>query len=127
MTRSTAAAIFLSFAIAAGPAYADPEIVEPEVVPLFEGETAGFDGFLVPELRLDEYTLAETNVKDLRLKLASEKERCRKKLEVYVAKLEEATAPPDWHETPSFNRWLGFGIGVLATGAAIAATSALTK
>ncbi len=120
MTRSTAAAIFLSFAMAAGPAYADPE-----VTPLFEGETAKFDGFLVPELRLDEYTLAEADAKDLRLRLTSEKERCRKVHEVYVVKLKEATVPPPWYKTPTANLIAGFAAGILVAGAAVKAASTL--
>ena len=127
MTRDTAAAIFLSFALAAGPAYADQEVTEPEVAPLFEGEIAGFDGFLVPELRLDEYSLAETNVKDLRLRLASEKERCRKVHEVYVVKLTEATAPLPWYKTPTAHLVVGFAAGILVPGASVKAASSLTQ
>ncbi len=122
MTRSTAAAIFLSFAMAAGPAYADPE-----VTPLFEGETAKFDGFLVPELRLDEYTIAEADAKNLRLRLTSEKERCRKVHEVYVVKLKEATVPPPWYKTPTVNLIAGFAAGIIVAGAAVRGASALNQ
>ncbi len=124
--RRTAIAI-LCVAMAAGPVHADPEAAEPEVVPLFEGETAKFDGFLVPELRLDEYTLAEIEAKELRLRLESEEERCRKKLAVYIIKIEKATAPPAWYETPRFNFWAGVTVGILAAGAGVWGASALSK
>ncbi len=127
MTHNTVTAIFLSFAIVAGPAYADPEVAEQKVTPLFEGETAKFDGFLVPELRLDEYTLAETDAKELRLRLGSEKERCRKIQEVYVVKLKEATVPPRWYETPNFHRITGFIAGLVVAGAAVKAASTLSR
>lgn len=119
---SRAAIAILCVAMAAGPAYADPE-----VVPLFESEIAPFDGFLVPELRLDEFTMAEADAKELGLRLESEKDRCRKKLAVYVIKIEKATAPPAWYETPRFNFWTGVTIGILAAGAAIWGASTLSK
>lgn len=122
-----AAAAILCLALSPGPARADPEAAEPEVVPLFEGETAKFDGFLVHELRLDEYTLAEVEARELRLRLESEEERCRKKLAVYIIKIKKATAPPTWYETPRFNFWTGVTVGILAAGAAVWGASALSR
>lgn len=119
---SRIAAAVLCVALAAGPARA-----EPKVVPLFEGEIGAFDGFHVPEARMDEYTRAEADVEELKLRLKDMEKRCRNTQAIYVRSLEKATAPLPFYKTPTFNLIAGFVAGLVVAGAAVRGASALAN
>jgi hypothetical protein len=98
-----------------------------DVVPVKEGEAAPHAGLLVKEARFTKMLEAELAVPDLQGRLKIQ-EGLTSKLElVYTTKLEEAVKPLPWYQTPEFNRWLGFFIGVAVTGFAIWGGSELVK
>ena len=103
-----------------------PAIAE-DVVPVKEGTAAPYTGLLVKEARFTKMLEAELEVENLsgRLKI---QEKLTLNLEtMYNKKLEEAVSPPKFYETPTFNRWLGFFLGVAVTAAAIWGVSELGK
>ena len=100
---------------------------EPPVSPLDTGDRAEFPGLLVPVIRMGYLLQAEIDADALKMKLAAKDEVCRQIQKIYVAKLITATAPPVWYESPSFNRWLGFGLGVVATSAAVWGAMQVTR
>lgn len=92
---------------------------EGDVVPLAKGAPAPFLGLLVPEGRFVELLEAENEVRELRAKLAAKERTAELVEQAYLRRLEQATAPPPWYESPTFNRWLGFGLGLAAAGLAV--------
>lgn len=122
MNRERAIAIFLSFALWAGPVHA-----EPKAKKLAVGDPAPFAGILIPPGRAIELSEAELEVDEIGLTLEAKKLECKRIETIYVAKLEAATKPPPWWKSPKYNLWLGFGLGVVATGAAFWGASQLTK
>lgn len=114
---------FLSLAIlvCTVPAFGD------EVVVLKQGETAPFAGLLVKEDRFERFLEAELKVEELKGRLEIQ-ERLGLKIEsIYSARLEEAVKPIPWYQSADFNRWLGFFIGVAATGLVIWGGSEIVK
>lgn len=93
---------------------ADPTVLD--VVVLMKGDPAPFSGILVPELRFKKYVRAELKVVDLEFRLQSQITFSTNMESMYLKRLEEATRPRPWYERPSFNRWLGWGLGVVTTG-----------
>lgn len=91
------------------------EAPEPGVAPLFEGDAAPFTGLLVPEKRFTGLLNAELKLDITERKLVVEQQYSKELDLTYREKLKEATKEQRWYETPSFNRWLGFGIGVVVT------------
>lgn len=96
-------------------AHADPPAPD-DVVVLMAGQTASFSGVLVPEDRFEKYLRAEMEVESLRFRLNMELKAFASLEDMMLRRLEDATKPTPWYERPSFNRWLGFGIGVVVTG-----------
>jgi len=95
-----------------------PAIAE-DVIVLKQGEAAPFAGLLVKEQRFNRFLEAEMKVEELKGRLDIQ-ERLGLKIEsIYTARLEEAVKPIPWYQGPEFNRWLGFFIGVAATGLVI--------
>lgn len=127
--------VFVFAASFASPALADetaeaPKTVEAnsgKVVVVLEGKPAPFSGILVPEERFKAFLKAELAVEELRGKLDIRTREMHNIEQVYRARLEEATKPPPWYESPGFNRWLGIGIGVAITVGAIYAGSQVTR
>lgn len=110
----------------AGPAMADPPatpatapVAEPPVTPVTKDAPAPFTGLVVPEGRFAELLQAEVDVEELTGKLEIQERLLSNVEKVYDQRLEAATRPQKWYETPAFNRWLGFGIGVVVTGLAV--------
>ena len=100
---------------------------ELEIVPIKKGAVAPFSGLLVPEERFVELLQAELRAELLEGKLRI-KDKTERALEsMYQRHLKRATEPIPWYEKPSFNRWLGFGIGVIFTGLAIYGTVQISK
>ena len=95
-----------------------PALAE-EVVPLMKGEAAPFSGLLTPEDRMAELLEAEVERDKLKGELKVEKRYSEGLDLMYRDKLLDATEPPPFWDSPSFNWWLGFSIGVLATGLVI--------
>lgn len=91
----------------------------PEITPVKKGEQAPFTGLLVPEARYIELLEAEMERDNLKVKLRLEMKYITD-LELFLTtKLKEAAKSPAWYETASFNRWFGFTLGIIVTGAAI--------
>jgi hypothetical protein len=89
------------------------------VTPVSKGALAPFTGLLVPEARLFVLLSIEIEVRELRARLRAA-ERAGELIErAYMLRLEQATAPLPWYESTSFNRWLGFGLGLLTTGVVV--------
>jgi len=98
-----------------------------EVVPLMKDQPAPFNGLLVKEGRFTRLLEKETEAADLAGQLEIQK-RLTSNLEVlYTRKLEAAVEELAWYEKPSFNRWLGFGIGVAVTVLAVYGASRLSR
>ena len=106
---------------------AKKETLEPRIAPLMKGQCAAFTGLLVPERRYTEFLDAELTAKDLRGKLDIEAKKHDALETMYQDKLKQASEPTPWYKEPSFNRWLGFGIGVAVTALAIYGGSELAK
>ena len=95
-----------------------PAAGEPAVKSIDAGQRATFDGLLVPPLRMHELSEAEVDVDALTIQLTMKTEVCDSIQKIYAANLEAATAAPPWFDSPSLNRWLGFGLGVVVMSAA---------
>jgi len=89
------------------------------VVVLKEGEPAPFKGFLVPEIRFTQLLQAEIDVADLKFKLDLELKKSAELEKLYLDGVGKLAKPIHWSEGVTFNRWLGFGIGVIVMGLAI--------
>lgn len=96
-----------------------PCLAQDKVVKVTKEKSAPFTGLLVPEERFTLMLEAEIEVEHLKGNLAIQKKLTTSLERVYDEKLREAVKPRPWHEKPSFNRWLGFGIGVVMTVLAI--------
>jgi hypothetical protein len=140
MFKATTCATIVAFTtLTATPAFADEpapseaaepakaEALEPRIVPLMEGKCALFTGLLVPEKRYTRFLESELQVKDLRGRLDIEAKKHDALETMYQDKLKEASKPPPWYDEPSFNRWLGFGIGVAVTALAIWGSTELAR
>jgi len=90
-----------------------------DVVPVKKDAPAPFTGLLVPEERFTELLRAELQVQELKGKLSIQEKTTQALDTMYLRHLERATEPVPWYEKPSFNRWLGFGLGVVCTGLAV--------
>ena len=90
-----------------------------DVTPIMEGEIAPCDGLLVKEERFKKMLEAELGAEDFQGRFQIQKNLTASLEAMYIEKLKEATRPMKWYETSSFNRWLGFSIGVILTAAAI--------
>jgi hypothetical protein len=101
--------------------------LEPRIAPLMKGQCADFTGLLVPEKRYTEFLDAEVTARDLRGKLDIEAKKHDALESMYQEKLKQASEPLPWYKEPSFNRWLGLGIGVVVTSLAIWGGSELAK
>jgi len=89
---------------------------EPGITPVLKDRKAPYTGLLVPEGRFTELLEAELQLDTTKRKLEVQLRFTDSLEDMYKKKLEEAAAPPEWYETPSFNRWLGFTIGIVVTG-----------
>lgn len=101
---------------------------DEKIVPLYEGDTAPFDGLLVPEDRFDKFLKAEANedllnkeleFKDYEVKL--EQEFCDKKIDVCMDELNKCreVVKRKWYEKPGLYIVTGTVIGLgIAYGAA---------
>ena len=107
--RAVTIVVLLALALPAWPA---------QVVPLEQKAPAPFTGLLVPEKRFTELLRAETRVQELEGQLSIQEKTAQALEAMYLDKLKQATAPVLWYEKPSFNRWLGFGLGMVCTGLA---------
>lgn len=90
-----------------------------KVVMVEKDNPAPFTGLLVPELRFTKLLEAEITAEKLAGELKIQKDLTDNLEQVYNEKLREAVKPLKWYETPAFNRWLGFGIGIVVTGLAV--------
>lgn len=96
---------------------AEPEQeAEPDIVPVLKLKPAPFTGLLVPEGRFTKLLEAELKLDTTEQKLQAQIRFTDSLENMYKKKLEEAAQGPEWYEEPSFNRWLGFTIGVVVTG-----------
>jgi len=97
------------------------------VVPVEEGKAAPFTGLLVPEAKFTKMLEADLVVEDLKGQLKIQQGLTVKLEQVYSARLEEAVKPVAFYQTPEFNRWVGFFLGVAVTGLAIWGGSEIVK
>ena len=102
------------------------QVLANTVVPIQENEPAPFTGLLVPECQFAKLLEAQLAAEDFKGKLEVQK-NLTADLELIYAKRLEVAMSPKWYESPLFNRWLGFGIGVVVTGFAIWGGSELSK
>lgn len=112
-------ATFAFVALTALPVHAQDSALEPLIEPLMKGQQATFTGLLVPEKRYITFLEAETNARDFRGKLSIEAKKHDALEAMYQDKLKQASKPTPWYKEPSFNRWVGFGIGVAVATIAI--------
>jgi hypothetical protein len=91
----------------------------PEIVSVLRGDPAPFQGLLVPEERFVELLEAENAVRELQARLAASERTLELVENAYMQRLENASSPVPWYASPTFNRWLGFGMGIAATGLAV--------
>lgn len=98
-----------------------------DVVPLQSGEMTPYSGLLVKEARFATFLNSEILVEDLTGRLSIQTRLTENLEKLYVGRLEEAVQKPRWYESPSFNRWLGFGIGVVVSALAVYGGSKLVK
>lgn len=102
-------------------------VAAQDVIPLLEGDQAPHAGLLVREKRFTQMVKADILRADIAGRLEIQ-ERLTETLEaMYVGRLEEASVPLKWYQTPEFNRWFGFGAGVLVTSLAVYGASQLAK
>lgn len=107
-----------------------PELPRPAafvVAPIAKGDRAPFAGLLVPEIRFAKFLEAELRVELLEGKLWIEAKKGKALDAMYLRHLERATEPVPWYEKPSFNRWVGFGLGVAFTGLGVYGSVKLYK
>ncbi len=104
--------ILLLLALASPAWPADVVLVKKEAL-------APFTGLLVPEARFTELLSAELKVQELQGKLSIQEKTAQALEAMYLGKLKQATSPVAWHEKPGFNRWLGFGLGLVCAGLAV--------
>lgn len=97
------------------------------IEPLLKGAPAPFTGLLVPEDRYIELMEAENRARELAIKLAVQEQTAKAIEAIYLKKLDEATNPIPWYDTPTFNRWLGVLLGAAATGLAVWGGIEVTK
>ena len=90
-----------------------PLAARAETVALEKGTAAPFNGLLLPEARFLKLLDAELHLDEATRKLEIERRVTIDLQAMYNTKLTEASKPIPWHETANFNRWLGFGIGMV--------------
>ncbi len=90
-----------------------------DVVPVKKGAPAPFLGMLLPKRRFIQLLEAENEVVELRAKLAAAMRTGELVEKALMLRLEQATAPLPWYDSATFNRWLGFVLGVVVTGAVV--------
>lgn len=90
-----------------------------DIVPLLAGRAAPYSGLLVPEARYVEFVEAEINLEASEQRLAAQIRFTNSLESMYRGRLEDATKPLAWYKAPSFNRWVGFGIGIIVTGVVV--------
>jgi len=79
---------------------------------IVKDQPAPFSGVLVSEDKFTEYLTLELRVEELEGRLEIQENLVQNVEQVYSKKLEVATRPEKWYETPGFNRAVGFLIGV---------------
>jgi|GEM_PF-4433531 len=80
--------------------------------PVLKDQQAPFSGVLVKEQKFIEYLQLELKVEGLEGRLEIQENLVQNIEQVYSKKLEVATRPEKWYETPGFNRAIGFIVGV---------------
>ncbi len=91
---------------------------ENEVQPIIAGDIAPVSGLLVEEARFTKFLEAEASVKELGQRLAIQVKYSDAAEKFYRAEIARASTR-EWWEDPSLNRWVGFGIGIVATSLAV--------
>ena len=117
MRNHLAACLFCLTTLAGS--YAIGQETGVDCVPLLKDSPAPFSGVLVPEGRFVAFLEAEQKLAEVKGELEIEKKAGRVLESMYVGKLELAVKPLSWYQTPEFNRWLGFGLGVVVTAGAV--------
>ena len=92
---------------------------ENKVVPLAKDTPAPFTGLLVPEARFTELLEKEIQADGLAGKLKIQEKLTVDLENIYTKRMGEMAKPLAWYETPEFNRWLGFFIGVGVTAGVV--------
>lgn len=85
---------------------------------IIAGEIAPASGVLVEQGRYVEFIEAQAAVKDLGERLVIQVKYCEASEGFYKAEVARVSAR-DWYEDPSLNRWVGFGLGIVATSLAV--------
>lgn len=116
--------LIVAMTIVACPVHAEEapvpaEAGEPDVTPVLKATLAPFTGLLVPEQRFTRLLEAELKLESALQKLAAQTKFTESLEEMYKKKLEQAATESEWYETPTFNRWLGFAIGLVVAGLAV--------
>lgn len=98
-------AIVLAFALVAA----------DNAVPLRKGDEAPFGGVLLKDDRFAALLLSEVKAEQMEQREALD----ARYIERLEKQLDRSTQEPKWYIQPGFQRWLGFGVGVLVTTLAI--------
>ncbi len=93
---------------------------------IIAGEIAPVSGVLVEQDRYVEFIEAEAGVKELGERLAIQVKYCDAAEGFYRAEIARASTRA-WYEDPSLNRWVGFGIGIMATSLAVWGATKVTQ
>ncbi len=99
----------------------------PDVVPLKKGAPAPYSGVLVPGDYFAELLKADVAREDAEARLRVEQKFGASLETMYNTKLVQATKPPPFYKSSSFNRWLGFTGGVMVTILAVYGGSKLIQ
>lgn len=90
-----------------------------DVTPVLKDKPAPFTGLLVIEERFVKMLDAELAVEELSGRLKIEQRYAENLEKMYTKKLEEATAPPAWYDSPTFRMGFGFTLGVVVAVLAV--------
>ena len=85
-----------------------------KAVPLHTGETAPFDGILVPPDRIQEFLGAEIERDELKVKFKTQKRLHQIEMDEY-----ERALNLKWYQEPRFNQAVGFVLGIVVFGGAV--------
>lgn len=113
-------ALLLVFALAS-------QVAAQDHAAMLEDQPAPFSGMLVREGRFIEYLQLQFKVAEMEGRLNVQKNLVLEIERIYTEKLEQATRPTRWYESPGTNRIFGFLLGVTVAVAVFFGGAELAK
>lgn len=115
-----ATALLLVFALAS-------QVAAQDHAAMLEDQPAPFSGVLVREARFAEYLQLQLRMEELEGRLEIQKNLVMEIEQIYSEKLETATRPARWYESPGTNQVFGFLLGVTVAVAVFFGGAELAK